>query len=161
MSEKHSDRTFFVRFGVVALVLHGVIGGFALIAYGVGEEPRQIHRERMLIEERIAPVARIATRADQIVAPPTADQPLAVAAQKTRSGDEIVTQVCGACHGPGLMNAPKVGDRDAWTLRERAAGGLAGLVASASRGVRQMPPRGGAPELSDGQLRAAIEAMRR
>ena len=34
-----------------------------------------------------------------------------------RSGEQIVRQVCSACHETGKMGAPRIGDRAAWTKR--------------------------------------------
>jgi cytochrome c5 len=37
--------------------------------------------------------------------------------------------------------------------------GIDGLVASAINGLNVMPPRGGRPDLSDQQIKAAVEFM--
>jgi len=81
------------------------------------------------------------------------------AAETPRSGEQTVRQICSACHGAGLFGAPRIGNADAWSARLRAAGSVDGLLASAANGKNSMPPRGGAAELSDAELRAAIESM--
>jgi cytochrome c5 len=63
------------------------------------------------------------------------------------------------CHTPGLMGAPKIGDGVAWGSRLKDAGSIDGLVESAEHGKRSMPPRGGHPELTDDDLKAAIQFM--
>ncbi len=74
-----------------------------------------------------------------------------------KSGKEIVDVMCSACHATGALNAPKIGDKAAWAARLRA--GLAGLTQSAIKGVRQMPPRGGSPDLSDADVARAVAYM--
>ncbi len=80
------------------------------------------------------------------------------AAQNTeRSGKEVVDSVCIACHGTGAHGAPKIGNRKAWS--KLAARGLTGLSKSALNGVRQMPPHGGNPALTDTEIERAITYM--
>ncbi|MGH8687570.1 MAG: c-type cytochrome [Burkholderiales bacterium] len=81
----------------------------------------------------------------------------ASAAAGPRTGEEIVKSVCSACHVPGVANAPKIGDKAAWSAR--AKGGLKELFAVASKGKGAMPPRGGAADLSDLELQRAIVYM--
>ncbi len=81
------------------------------------------------------------------------------AAEAPHSGEQTVRQVCSACHGSGLLGAPRIGNAQAWSARLRAAGSVDALLASAARGKNSMPPRGGVAELSDAELRAAIESM--
>ena len=61
------------------------------------------------------------------------------------------------CHGAGVAGAPKLGDKAAWAPRLSA--GLDALYASAVKGKGAMPPRGGAAQASDADLRAAVEYM--
>ena len=74
-----------------------------------------------------------------------------------RSGQQIVEAVCSACHATGALNAPKIGDKAAWgKLIQR---GQDNVTASAIKGVRQMPPRGGNPDLSDTEVGRAVAYM--
>jgi cytochrome c5 len=84
-------------------------------------------------------------------------QAQSTAKNQMRSGKEIVDTVCAACHGMGASGAPKIGDRKAWS--KRAAKGLTGLTENALRGIRQMPPHGGNPDLTDFEIRRAITHM--
>jgi len=70
-----------------------------------------------------------------------------------------VAATCQACHGTGLLNSPKIGDKDAWNARLEAAGGVDGLVKAAIAGKGAMPARGGNAALSDEEVKAAIEYM--
>jgi cytochrome c5 len=80
-----------------------------------------------------------------------------VAAAGPRSGDEVYQAVCSACHSTGVAEAPKLGDKAAWS--PRVAQGLDGLVQVAISGKGAMPPRGGNPSVTDEELRAAIQYM--
>lgn len=81
----------------------------------------------------------------------------AVAAQKMREGRQVVESVCAACHAEGKDNAPKIGDRTAWT--PRLAKGLDVLIDAAVNGHGGMPARGGVPQLEREELRSAILYM--
>ncbi len=78
------------------------------------------------------------------------------AAGAAKSGEEIVKEVCGACHVPGVANAPKLGDKAAWAPRLKQ--GLDGLLQSVVKGKGAMPPRAGS-SLSDEELAGAIVFM--
>lgn len=78
-------------------------------------------------------------------------------AQDTRGGKAVYETVCAACHGAGVLNAPKLGDKAAWAKLIRE--GQTKLTADAMKGVRQMPPRGGAPDLSDVEFARAVAYM--
>ena len=90
----------------------------------------------------IQPVARV-----ELAAAP------AVAAG-ARKGEDIYASVCGACHESGAAGAPKAGDKAAWA--PRLALGFDGLVKSAAAGKNAMPPRGGAADLTDGELKRVV-----
>ena len=78
-------------------------------------------------------------------------------AAQARSGKEVVESTCITCHGSGAQHAPKIGDRKAWS--QRANQGLSSLTLSALKGIRNMPPHGGNPGLSDLELARAITYM--
>jgi c(7)-type cytochrome triheme protein len=82
----------------------------------------------------------------------------AALAQTLAAGKATYESACVACHGPGILGAPKFGDKAAWAARNKS--GIDGLVKSAIAGTAKgMPPRGGRTELTEVQLRAAIEYM--
>ena len=74
-----------------------------------------------------------------------------------RSGKEVVDSLCISCHGTGANGAPKIGDKKAWAAR--SAQGLSSLTQHALNGIRQMPPHGGNPNLSDTEIERAITYM--
>ncbi|HOX66724.1 MAG TPA: c-type cytochrome [Burkholderiaceae bacterium] len=74
------------------------------------------------------------------------------------SPKSIYDSTCSACHGPGILGAPKFGDAAQWAPRAKA--GIDALVKSAVAGTTKgMPPKGGRMDLSDAQLRGVIEYM--
>lgn len=74
-----------------------------------------------------------------------------------RSGEQIVKEICSGCHAEGKGGAPKIGDWQEW--KPRVAKGLAALTESAIHGHKGMPARGGRAEISDAEMRRAIEYM--
>lgn len=62
---------------------------------------------------------------------------------------------CAPCHRTGVLNSPRIDDPAAWTAR--LAQGVAALQASAIGGKGGMPPKGANPNLSDDEVRAAVE----
>lgn len=74
-----------------------------------------------------------------------------------RSGEEVVEKYCGACHQSGQGGAPRVGDKEAWIPRLQH--GLPFAIRSAIKGHGGMPPRGGAVNLTDAEIRNAIVYM--
>lgn len=75
----------------------------------------------------------------------------------TRSGEQVVQERCQECHATGKEGAPKLGDMEAW--KPRLKNGVAPLVKSAIGGHNGMPARGGLANLSDVEVRAAVEYM--
>jgi len=70
----------------------------------------------------------------------------AAAPKGARTGEQVYTQVCAACHASGVAGSPKFGDAATW--KPLIEEGQAVLTAHAFVGVRGMPPRGGAPDLT-------------
>jgi len=79
------------------------------------------------------------------------------AAKGPRSGEDVVKQMCSACHQSGAAGAHKIGDKAAWGKVAKA--GLDGMLKNAIQGKGAMPPRGGGTELSDFELARAIVTM--
>lgn len=102
-----------------------------------------------------APRLFFASFARAFALPLALSAPLAVAAE--RSGQQVVVEVCAKCHVTGEMNAPKIGDKAAWSKRTEQ--GLTGLTAHALNGIRNMPAHGGNPGLTDHEIQKAITYM--
>lgn len=74
-----------------------------------------------------------------------------------KTGKEIVEAACAACHVSGALGAPKIGDKAAWA--PHIPRGLGQLTQTAIKGVKQMPARGGNPDLTDLEIARAIVYM--
>lgn len=72
----------------------------------------------------------------------------------SRTGEQIVTNVCAGCHASGAVNSPKIGDAAAWG--PRIAQGFDTLVKNATNGKNAMPPKGGASDLTDKEVARAV-----
>ncbi len=138
---QYSSKMILVATIVVAVVLILVIWPLSMmgkgsVSSGSGDDA----------ESRIMPVARVEM------------QKAAVKSDgKPRSGETIYNTVCTACHAAGVAGAPKTGDKVAWG--PRLATGAAALLASATNGKNAMPPRGGGADLTDAELKAAVEYL--
>ncbi|WP_018984319.1 c-type cytochrome [Salinimonas chungwhensis] len=76
----------------------------------------------------------------------------------TRSGEAVYNNACVACHGAGVLGAPKHQVAADWQPRldER---GFDMLLQNAINGYNAMPPRGTCGDCSDDEIKAAIEYM--
>ena len=84
----------------------------------------------------------------------------AAASDAPPEGKRIFDRVCSACHANDLSEAPQLKQPALWT--ERIAKGRDALYHSALNGFvgatgEEMPARGGRPELTDAEVRAAVE----
>lgn len=105
-----------------------------------------------------APAAEVVTKADENIAPVAEVQVAEAATEKVeKTGQEVVTAVCSMCHAAGLMESPKLGDKGQWA--PRIAQGYETLVKHAIEGIRNMPARGGNPDLSDNEIASAVAVM--
>ncbi|MBU0747470.1 MAG: c-type cytochrome [Gammaproteobacteria bacterium] len=103
------------------------------------------------------PVAAAAPAAEAATAAAPAAAPAAPAATASANGEALYKQTCQVCHAAGVAGAPKLGDKAAWSPRLTA--GMDALYASVAKGKGAMPPRGGAAQASDADLRAAVDYM--
>lgn len=81
--------------------------------------------------------------------------------QSAANGETVYQQNCMACHGEGVAGAPKLAEASAW--KSRLQKGIDAMVTIVVDGVQgysgTMPPRGGNPDLSDEQIRMAVQYM--
>lgn len=103
-----------------------------------------------------APVAPPAAQA-----PAPAPAPAAAPVAENVQGKKVYGSTCAMCHAAGVAGAPKPGDKADWgpriaqgkdTLYKHALEGYTG-----SKGM--MPARGGAANLSDDDVKAAVDFM--
>lgn len=83
----------------------------------------------------------------------------AIAAAPLKDGAEVYRNVCASCHGPSPVEAPKYGDRAAWA--PLIAEGQHVITAHGWVGIREMPPRGGNPDLRLEEFGRAVAYMAR
>ncbi|TNF61999.1 MAG: cytochrome c5 family protein, partial [Burkholderiales bacterium] len=121
------------------------------------------------VEAAAPAVAEQATPAATSEAPPampaSGEQPVVVAAAPVAApapaasvnGQALYNQACAVCHVAGVAGAPKLGDKAGWAARLGL--GLDGLTASVVKGKGAMPPKGGAANASEAEIRAAVQFM--
>ncbi len=77
------------------------------------------------------------------------------------AGEKTYKMACFACHGTGAAGAPKMGDKAAW--KGRLTQGNATLYDHAIKGYKgktgYMPPKGGRTDISDADVKAAVDYM--
>ena len=104
-----------------------------------------------------APAAAAPAAAAPAAAAPAAAAPAAAAPAATIDGEKIYKGTCFACHDVGVANAPKLGDKAAWSAR--VATGKDALYHSALNGKNVMPAKGGNASLSEAEIKAAVDFM--
>lgn len=102
-----------------------IIGLVMFITSGNKPSPGAANPERA-VSERIQKIGSVEIR--------DANRPL-------KSGEEVFTAQCAACHATGAAGAPKVGDVGAWAPRIKT--GFDALVHSALKGKNAMSAQGG------------------
>ena len=106
-------------------------------------------------QERIAPVGQV--RVGEAPPPPPEPSPEQVAAASADiDGAAVYNSGCGTCHAAGVAGAPKL-EAAAWEAR--VGQGLDTLVSHAINGKGAMPAKGGMANLSDAEIRAAVQYM--
>ncbi|MFU2486365.1 c-type cytochrome [Thauera sp. WH-1] len=131
MSNQRNQRPVRLAMPVVAMVAAALLAGCG----------KQSAVDPELTATLIQPVARVEIQAVTI-------------APGSRTGEQIYTSICAACHDSGAVGAPKSGDAGAWSARLPL--GLDGLTASAIAGKNAMPPRGGGSDLTDTEVKRAV-----
>ena len=101
-----------------------------------------------------APAPAAAAPAPAPAAPAAAPQ---AAAAVNPAGEKLYKSVCFACHATGVANAPKFGDKAAWDPYIKT--GMDAMVKVAMQGKPPMPPKGGAANASEDDIRAAVQYM--
>ena len=90
-------------------------------------------------------------------APAAAAKGPAPSAEVLAQGEKVYNTACVACHGAGVLNAPKIGDKALW--EPRIAKGMQTLYTNSINGINMMPARGGNAALKDDEMKAAVDYM--
>jgi cytochrome c5 len=151
MADAHDEHSSFIKtpqqlVTIVVLAflvpIFGIVMLVQLVVHKPRADPGALSPEA--VTARIQPVGRVEFGA------------AGAAAGAAKSGEEIVKEICSACHVAGVANAPKLGDKAAWAPRLKL--GLDGLLASVVKGKGAMPPRAGS-SLPDEDLARAVVTM--
>lgn len=129
----------------LTIVILAMLGVAAMYARAPSKPQGEMSNAEEKTNNLIQPVAKLELASAPAVAP------------GSRTGEQIVTSVCGACHNTGAAGAPKIGDNGAWA--PRLGQGLDGLIKSATAGKNAMPPKGGGADLTETELARAIVFM--
>jgi cytochrome c5 len=149
-AEEHDPHSSFIKtpqqliIVILASFLVPIIGILLLVQLVIskpGADPNALKAEA--VAARLQPVGKVEVSAP--AAPPG-----------QRTGDEIVKNVCAACHEAGIAKAPKIGDKAHWGQLAKA--GLPSMLETAKKGKGAMPPKGGA-DITDAELARAIVFM--
>ena len=138
-----SSRTIALLTVVAVVVLIAVIWPLSMLGKGTSSPGTADEAEL-----RIQPVARVEIQSQPVVS---------AASGNPRDGLAVYNTVCMVCHATGVAGAPKTGDKAAWA--PRIAQGAATLLKSVVNGKGAMPPKGGGSDLSDNEVKAAVEYL--
>ncbi len=142
MAEQYSSKGIMIATIVVAIILTAVVVPFSMKAEKSAADASSTDQA----DSRIQPVARFELAK---AAPAAAAGP--------KDGATVFNTVCGACHNTGVAGAPKAGDKAAWA--PRIAQGNDTLYKNAITGKNAMPPKGGAADLSDDEIKHAVDHL--
>ena len=117
-------------------------------------EPERSNNDVVRTDARIAPVGK--TNLASNPNPDLGKVVVAAAATEEFSAEGSYNTSCAACHGSGVMGAPKLGTPGDWTARLSA--GKSAVYANAINGKGGMPARGGTG-LDDDQVKAVVDYM--
>ena len=162
------DQKFFDMYSLVIGVLAIIallifVGAMKLSDMTQGIYTVDTDEYQAAVAERISPLGRVimpgeeASVGDPVVA--AAEQPAPVEA--AMSGPQVYNEACLVCHGGGVGGAPIMGDAEAWSTR--IAQGNDTLYMHALEGYSgqagYMPAKGARMDLSDDEVRAAVDYM--
>jgi cytochrome c5 len=168
-----TDRKFFDTFMLVLGILVLVTIAIFILAGSISDRTQATHqREEPALQqrasERIQPVGQVAVagRENTGIRDPGGPRATIVAAAPAAApaeldGEAVYKAACAACHSAGIAGAPRTGDAAGWG--PRAEKGIDVLTQRAIQGFQgeagYMPPRGGHSNLTDQQVRDAVQYM--
>ena len=162
------DQKLFNTYSLLIAVLAAVALGILVVSIKAfdlmqGTDTRDAGEDQTAVADRIRPFGQIYLPGEeqQAAAPTveTAEEPAPVVT--VMSGPQVYNAACLACHGAGIGGAPILGDTAVWApriaqginvLNEHAVNGYTGSAG-------YMPPKGGRIDLSDQEIRDAVEYM--
>ena len=158
MSDQKFVKTLKVVFGVLVGSTVGILALANVLISDADYSHETVIQEN--IEDRIRPVGNVHLSGEAAIAEAVVDaektEPVLVAVAEEKPVEEIY-QACAVCHGSGVLNAPKLGDKAGW--EPRLAKGVEQLYANAINGMGTMPPKGGRLDFSDEDIRRVVDYM--
>jgi cytochrome c5 len=158
------DQKFFDMYslviGVLALFALGILVGASFLS-----DTTQVRSDEYMAAtvERIRPVGQVYFPGEQVNAgqPQVAEAAPAEPVATVLSGPQVYNEACLMCHGSGIGGAPTLIDKESWA--PRIAQGNDTLYQHAIEGYTGqsgfMPPKGARLDLSDDEVRGAVDYM--
>lgn len=137
-------------FVIAAVTVIGILCAIVARMLGTGGDDASDPLMRNALMQRIEPVAAVRTSAENMPAGPV------IVATGPKTGEELVSGACAACHVAGVAGAPKLDDDAAWAARREL--GLDALVSSVINGKGSMPARGGSA-YTDEEILLAVQQI--
>jgi cytochrome c5 len=155
---KEKDRRFLRNFSVLITLLAVFATAMIYLSRHVGpldEAPGGTEE----VARRIAPVGQVNTKA--VVEPEAPAAPVADAGASGDRGQQVYDNACFVCHATPAVGAPVMGDAADWAPRlEKGIDVLYGSALNGFQGEKGvMLPKGGRPDLSDEDVKAAVRYM--
>ena len=158
------DRVFFYNYSIVIGLLAVMIIIFLVLALYLGVDEDAVARKQSTkVSANTVPVGVVNLLdedAEEVEVATVAT--VATSEEPVEMGQRVYNGLCISCHN-GLPNIPKVGDKAAW--KSRIAQGMALLYEHSIKGfiseggLIAMPPKGGNLNLSDEEVKAAVDYM--
>lgn len=163
MSAK-KDKAFFYNYSIVIGLLAVMIIIFLVLALYLGVDEDAVARKQSTkVSANTVPVGVVNLLDEDAEAVEVATvATVATSEEPVEMGQRVYNGLCISCHN-GLPNIPKVGDKAAW--ESRIAQGMALLYEHSIKGfiseggLIAMPPKGGNLNLSDEEVKAAVDYM--
>jgi len=154
-----SDRKFMKLFSGLIAALVALTVVLFIVANIIGAQPKGAPHvaDAKAVAERIKPVGEVTVASSN----PVMNAIIPTAQASSDKGKATYDTACMVCHAAGVAGAPKLSDKAAW--KDRIAQGNDKLYSNSLRGFQgkagMMPPKGGFADLSDADVKAAVDYM--
>ena len=157
------DRVFFYNYSIVIGLLAVMIVIFLALALYLGVDEDAIAlKQSTKVSANTVPVGVVNVAGETTEEPELVAVATEVNDEPVDMGERVYQGLCISCHS-GLPGIPKIGDKVAW--ESRIAQGMALLYEHSIKGfiseggIIAMPPKGGNVNLTDEEVKAAVDYM--